>query len=450
MSPSNNQIYSIIGVTIAIVVAIIFFMIKKSSPSSVSSTVASNNKAYLPVLSEGEGNKTVKVSPNFSYNPSSNILTAGTFKGDLDGSAKNIKIASEILQSPMSQRILNTGGYQTMPSMDSSIKQGPMRAQGLVGTTIPTTTDTNKRFLTMTSSSSTGPQSLAVSPNVWFDTQNNLLNVDSAGSYNIKGGGTNQLLFQKGPNNTDFINAPTGTSSNQYLKWTGSGYEFSPFPEGGSIKAAGSAANQIQFRDSNGNLSANTNLAFNPSTNLLSIGGGLTANTGAFSGAISAGTGTFSGLTVGSGTITAGTFQGNATSATTSTNLAGAGGNRIPVQTGTNITSFISPGGPNTVLRWNGSTYEFTSALAAGNAANQIQFRDSTGNLSANSNLAFNPSTNLLSIGGGLSANTGAFSGTLSAGTFQGNLAGNATSATTAQSSTTSQSANTVLITSIL
>ena len=306
MALSNFQLYSMIAVAIVIIVTVVFFMVKQSSPSSVTTTVASQNKDYLPVLSEGEGKKTVNVSSNFKYNPSTNVLTAGTFKGDLDGSAKNIKISSEMLQPPMVQRnqniprMVDTGGYRTMNHMDSAIRQGPMPAQGLVGQ-VPTfsTLDANKRYLTMTNAT-TGNQELRASNNVWYDTVNNLINVDASGAYNIRGGAANQILYQVGPNNTSFIPLPTGNSTNQYLKWTGIGYEFSPFPEGGAIKAAGTGANQVQFRDSNGNLAASSNFTFNPTSNMLTITGqnnGITAREGTFAGTVTAPT--FSGSLTG-------------------------------------------------------------------------------------------------------------------------------------------------------
>jgi hypothetical protein len=400
MALTNVQLSLIVGVAVVIVVTVVLLMTKNSSPSTATTTVASDNKTYFPMMSEGEGKKAIKIaSPQFNYNPSTNVLSAGTFKGDLDGSAKNIKIFSSDMQGlPSTQRMTNNA-YQSINDMRMS--PVPMRAQGMVGATIPSVTEANKRFLTMTSSSSTGPQQLAVSPNVWYDTQNNLLNVDAAGAYNIKGGEANQLLFQKGPNDTGYIVKPTSSEIpvNQYLKWTGQTYEFSTFPSAGNLAAAGNNR-ELQFNNA-GNFGTSPNLLFGDN-NILTIGG-----TGA-------------GLTVGSGTITAGSFRGNLTG-----NVTG----NITGQTGS-FTGQLTAAGL-TVGSGNITAGSFRGNLT-GNVTGQTG--SFTGNVSATEFVG--PLT------GNVTGQTGSFtgqltaagltvgSGNITAGSFRGNLTGNVTGQT--------------------
>ena len=233
----------------------------------------------------------------------------------------------------------------------------------------------------------------------------------------LSGGSVNQIPVQSTSGSTNFISPSQG-----YFRWTGTTYEFTP------------------------GISAGTG----------TFTGALSAGTGTFTGALSAGTGTFTGLTVGSaGTITAGTFQGSlAGNANTATRLSGGSVNQIPVQSTSGSTNFISPS--QGYFRWTGTTYEFTPGISAGTGT-------FTGLLTAGAGLSANTGnfSGLLTAGAGLSANTGGFStgltagtgnfsglltadaginagtNTITAGTFKGSLAGNATSA------------NTVFITSI-
>lgn len=60
------------------------------------------------------------------------------------------------------------------------------------------------------------------------------------------------------------------------------------------------------------------------------------------------------------GSVTATAFLGNATSATTATNIAGGAANQIPYQTGAGATSYVvAPTTAGTYLHWTGSTWEY-------------------------------------------------------------------------------------------
>ena len=60
-----------------------------------------------------------------------------------------------------------------------------------------------------------------------------------------------------------------------------------------------------------------------------------------------------------------------ATTATTSTNLAGGAANRIPYQTGSGVTTFLAaPTISGTVVGWTGSAVDWVSAPAASSATN--------------------------------------------------------------------------------
>ncbi len=99
------------------------------------------------------------------------------------------------------------------------------------------------------------------------------------------------------------------------------------------------------------------------------------------------------------GTITA-TLAGNATTATTSTNIAGGLINKIPIQSAANTTTFIpAPTDETQVLAYGAETTFGWINLRSTNTANSVVYRDGSGNFSA---------------------------GTITA-TFSGNLTGNVT-----------------------
>lgn len=109
------------------------------------------------------------------------------------------------------------------------------------------------------------------------------------------------------------------------------------------------------------------------------------------------------------GTITA-SLSGNATTATTATNLAGGGANRIAYQTGSGESAFLAaPTTSNTFLKWDGSA--LTWAVAGANISDDTSTNATyypvfatanSGNLStagvSSTKFSFNPSTGLLTV----------------------------------------------------
>ncbi len=160
-----------------------------------------------------------------------------------------------------------------------------------------------------------------------------------------------------------------------------------------------------------------------------------------------------------SGNFTAGTITaalvGNADTATTATNLAGGGANRIAYQTGSGASAFaVAPTTTDTFLKWDGSAFAWASAgsnitddtttnatyypaLSTSNSGSFSSVRTSS------TKLSFNPSTGLLTataFAGNLTGNvTGNVTGS------SGSCTGNAATATTA----TNQSGGTVSATTI-
>jgi hypothetical protein len=220
---------------------------------------------------------------------------------------------------------------------------------------------------------------------------------------NLAGGAANEIPYQTGPGVTTFMSAPSSAST--YLEWNGSSFVWS------SVVASDATAVTITNDTSDagplyptfvgGNSGAqavkvnSSNLLYYPLTGELSatLFNGLAAQstevqinnasalTGPFavlltttlSGSFGAGQETPQAdpdlnfdpvsdtLTVGTGTgnVVAGTFTGalvgNATTATTATNLAGGSDGSIPYQTTGGSTSMLSPGTSGYILQTNGA-----------------------------------------------------------------------------------------------
>jgi len=223
-------------------------------------------------------------------------------------------------------------------------------------------------------------------------------------STNIAGGAANQIPYQTAAGTTSFITAASGT--NYVLNFNGSTFTWvagtiSGIPLGsnlntltlgsyltgtsyngsGSVTAAVDAtsantASKVVARDASGNFSAG----------VITSVGGIQLNNGAADGAgivfksstgtdweidnnggslrffqpgTTYGTWTTTGLTI-NGTATATTFNGalsgNATTATTATNIAGGGAGRIPYNTGSGATSFVAAGTAGQLLQSNGTS----------------------------------------------------------------------------------------------
>jgi hypothetical protein len=96
------------------------------------------------------------------------------------------------------------------PSSTTSTSQ-PLQSFKTVSPTIPAT---NTKYLTIISDTTNGDKQLQTSPKLKYDYVNNYLDISSNYTYNIIGGLSNQLVYRKSNNNTDFL--PTGVYG-QYL-----------------------------------------------------------------------------------------------------------------------------------------------------------------------------------------------------------------------------------------
>jgi hypothetical protein len=141
------------------------------------------------------------------------------------------------------------------------------------------------------------------------------------------------------------------------------------------------------------------------------------------------------------GTITA-ALSGNATTATTATNVAGGGANRIPYNTAAGTTSFVvAPTTAGTYLGWDGSAFTY-SAVTINNGT--LTLAVSGTGLSGSQTFTANQGTNatFTVASNATDANTASTivardaSGNFSAGTITASLSGNASTATSATTAT--------------
>ncbi len=131
------------------------------------------------------------------------------------------------------------------------------------------------------------------------------------------------------------------------------------------------------------------------------------------------------------GTITA-ALSGNATTATTATNIAGGVANQIPYQTGAGTTSFVvEPTASGQVLSWNGSAFSWSAGTISG-----VPLGSNLNTLTLGSYLtgtSYNGSSAVTAAVDATSANTASkvvardASGNFSAGTITATLNGSAT-----------------------
>jgi hypothetical protein len=105
----------------------------------------------------------------------------------------------------------------------------------------------------------------------------------------------------------------------------------------------------------NGNLTVAGTSSFTGTISANAVSGTTITATNEFVGPGTGLTGTASALSIG----------GSAATSTTSTNLAGGLANEIPYQTSAGTTSFIGAPSTNTVLAYNGSSFVWTTGLAA-------------------------------------------------------------------------------------
>jgi hypothetical protein len=143
--------------------------------------------------------------------------------------------------------------------------------------------------------------------------------------------------------------------------------------------------------------------------------------------------------------------SGNATTATTATNLAGGSAGTIPYQSAVGTTAMLAIGSSGQVLQSNGaSAPSWVAATAAANNGTLTMAVSGTG-LSGSATFTANQSGNstFTVTSNATNANTGSTivardgSGNFSAGTITATLSGNASTATSATSATTATTATT-------
>lgn len=252
----------------------------------------------------------------------------------------------------------------------------------------------------------------------WENRAQSTLSVGSATTAtNLASGAANQLPYQTGAGTTSFIAAPT--LANTYLEWSGSAFQWSTNPLGTVTSVALALPSEFTVSGSpvtsSGTLTGawaaqaasyvlagpTTGPAATPSFRALVAGDiptlnqNTTGQAGSVANALTAGTyltstGTFDGSVArtfavdatstntaskvvardasgdfAAGTITA-SLSGNATTATTATNLAGGAASQLPYQSAAGTTSFIANGTAGQVLTSAGAGVPVWSGISGG------------------------------------------------------------------------------------
>lgn len=218
---------------------------------------------------------------------------------------------------------------------------------------------------------------------------------------NLAGGGAGYVPYQSGSDATSFLSAGT---IGQVLTSNGSSAPTWTTPASAITISDDTTTNATRYplfaNQTTGSASteyvSSTKLQFNPSTGVFTS----TSFTGAGTGL----TGTASSLSIGGNAATA-------TSATTSTNLAGGANGSVPYQTESGTTTFLAAGTNGYVLTLAGGVPTWAAAASSGltitddtttNATRYLTFTSATtgsitGENVSSTKLQFNPSTGLLS-----------------------------------------------------
>lgn len=351
---------------------------------------------YIAFFNTTTGASTPLVDTDFTYNASTNVLTAGQFSGSgagltsipngaLNNSSITITSGNGIATNP-SNGVVALGSSITVENigvtrflggttgLTSTNQTGTVTLTGTLGVANGGTNNTALGAVgTLVYSDGTKYAFLSSSTTGFVLTQgtNSLVwsnaNTLTAGLANdITGGGPNQILYQTAPNTTDYIATPTTVG--QLLQWNGTNIVWattSSLYAGNAFTAtniAGGSAGQIPIQSSTGTT------VFIPA--------------GTAGQLLQAGTNTASFVSTSSIAVAV---------AGTSTNLAGGVAGLIPIQSSANQTAYISSGsvGNFLVQGTNTATWQSTSSLYvgyagtathnAGGAAGQIQIQTGPG-----------------------------------------------------------------------
>jgi hypothetical protein len=246
---------------------------------------------------------------------------------------------------------------------------------------------------------------------------------------NIYAGNQYQIPYQSAASTTTFITNAAGSGASVLTQTTGSAPVYLPqsqlFVGGASTATAWQTARTVTFTgDVTGSFSINgsadvSNVALTIGSNTVELGTDTTGNYVASVSASGSGisligtNGEGSSLTInsnatnlntsstivfrdGSGNFSAGTITaaltGNATTATTATNVAGGAANRIVYNTSAGTSAFaVAPTASSTYLYWNGS------AFAWGTVAQEVPV--SLNDIVISSNYTFPSNKNAISVG---------------------------------------------------
>lgn len=163
-----------------------------------------SDASFYPAFVSGKDNKIRYNSSEFSYNPSTNTLSAGTFKGNLSGSASNIEVQAlpDVVIQPKTEGYHQTG-YYGIERYSEQPKQGRF---GVVPS------PNGEYFISLTSGDS-GSQDVRATSNLKYDNTNNVI---MGKVQNIAGGSPGSIVYQSNDGQTTFLNS-TSANDGQIL-----------------------------------------------------------------------------------------------------------------------------------------------------------------------------------------------------------------------------------------
>ncbi len=341
-----------------------------------------NNTTFYPTfVSSTSGNRAATVDSGLTYNPGTNILTAGTFSGTatVATTATNVTIGSSNNNSTFYPVFASSTSGDRAPTVDSGLTYNPgtniLTAGTFSGTaTVATTTNNltigssnnNTTFYPVFASATSGDRAPTVDSGLTYNPGTNVLTAGTfSGTATTAQTASNvALTANNSSNETVYLTFADGASGTQALE-TDSSLSYNPAT---NTLTAGTLSGTATTANTAANVSLTSNNSANETTYITFADG--------TSGAQGLETDSSLSYNPATNTLTAGTLSGTATNATTATNVTATANNS------TNESTYI--------------------AFVDGASGAQGIETDST--------LRFNPSTNTLSATN--------FSGTVSTATI--------------------------------
>jgi len=341
-----------------------------------------NNTTFYPTfVSSTSGNRAATVDSGLTYNPGTNILTAGTFSGTatVATTATNVTIGSSNNNSTFYPVFASSTSGDRAPTVDSGLTYNPgtniLTAGTFSGTaTVATTTNnltigssnSNATFYPVFASATSGDRAPTVDSGLTYNPGTNVLTAGTfSGTATTAQTASNvALTANNSSNETVYLTFADGASGTQALE-TDSSLSYNPAT---NTLTAGTLSGTATTANTAANVSLTSNNSANETTYITFADG--------TSGAQGLETDSSLSYNPATNTLTAGTLSGTATNATTATNVTATANNS------TNESTYI--------------------AFVDGASGAQGIETDST--------LRFNPSTNTLSATN--------FSGTVSTATI--------------------------------